>query len=92
MTRFVLGIGQDVEIVKVSTRHDSPHMAISVDTGGGKSVLVRCIVPQVLMRGGIVAILDNKLVSHPSLRRLPNVAYADDIDKIHVPGLAGTGN
>ena len=41
------------------------------------------MVSQVLLRGGIAAILDNKLVSHPSLRGLPNVAYADDIDKIH---------
>ena len=47
------------------------------------SVLIRCIVPQVLQRGGIAAILDNKLVSHPSLRGLPNIAYCDDIDKIH---------
>ena len=80
---LILGIGEDGKVVSINLRHDSPHMALSVDTGKGKSVLVRCIVPQVLLRGGIAAILDNKLVSHPSLRGLPNVAYADDIDKIH---------
>ena len=80
---LVLGVGQEGKIIKISLRLDSPHIAVSVDTGGGKSVLVRCLVSQVLLRGGIVAILDNKLVSHPSLRALPNVAYADDIDKIH---------
>ena len=80
---LVLGIGEDGVIVKVSLEHDSAHYALSVDTGMGKSVLVRCIAPQVLFRGGIAMILDNKLVSHPSLRGLPNVAYADDIDKIH---------
>ena len=80
---LILGIGQDGKVIRINLRQDHPHMALSVDTGGGKSVLVRCIVPQVLFRGGIAAVLDNKLVSHPSLRGLPNVAYCDDIDKIH---------
>ena len=80
---LVLGIGQDGKIVKVSLSNDSPHIVLSIDSGGGKSVTVRCLVSQVLFRGGIAALLDNKLVSQPSLRGLPNVAYADDIDKIH---------
>jgi len=80
---LVLGIGQDGNIVKVSLSNDSPHIVLSIDSGGGKSVTVRCLASQVLFRGGIAALLDNKLVSHPSLRGLPNVAYADDIEKIH---------
>ena len=80
---LVLGIGHDGKIVKVSLSNDSPHIVLSIDSGGGKSVTVRCLASQVLFRGGIAAILDNKLVSHPSLRGLPNVAYADDIEKIH---------
>ena len=80
---LVLGIGQDGNVVKVNLSNDSPHIVLSIDSGGGKSVTVRCLASQVLFRGGIAAILDNKLVSHPSLRGLPNVAYADDIEKIH---------
>ena len=80
---LVLGIGQDGNVVKVSLSNDSPHIVLSIDSGGGKSVTVRCLASQVLFRGGIAALLDNKLVSHPSLRGLPNVAYADDIEKIH---------
>jgi hypothetical protein len=80
---LVLGIGHDGTVVKVSLSNDSPHIVLSIDSGGGKSVTVRCLASQVLFRGGIAAILDNKLVSHPSLRGLPNVAYADDIEKIH---------
>ena len=80
---LILGVGQDGNIVKVSLSNDSPHIVLSIDSGGGKSVTVRCLASQVLFRGGIAAILDNKLVSHPSLRGLPNVAYADDIEKIH---------
>lgn len=80
---FVLGIGEEGAIIKRSLAHDSPHLAVSVDSGGGKSVLVRCLMSQVLLRGGIGAILDNKLISHPSLRCLPNVAYAGRIERIH---------
>src|SRR5579875_597933 len=80
---FVLGVGEDGHVVKISRTHDSPHIIVSVDSGGGKSVLVRCLLPQMLLRGGIAAVLDSKLVSHPSLRGLPNVAYCDDIPKIH---------
>jgi hypothetical protein len=80
---IILGIGEDGTVVKVSLRNDSPHLALSADTGKGKSVVVRCILAQILFRGGIGAILDNKLVSHPWARGLPNVAYCDDIEKIH---------
>ncbi len=80
---MILGIGQEKKITQVSLSHDSPHLALSADSGKGKSVVVRCILPQVLLRGGIGVILDNKLVSHPWARGLPNVAYCDDIAKIH---------
>jgi hypothetical protein len=80
---FVLGVGENGAIITISLEHDSAHYAVSVDTGMGKSVLVRCLIPQVLFKGGIALLLDNKLVSHPSLRGLPNVGYADDIAKIH---------
>ena len=80
---LILGIGEDGKVVSVSLRNDAPHIGLSMDSGAGKSVSVRCIVPQVLFRGGISLILDNKLVSHPRDRGLPNVAYADDIGKIH---------
>ena len=80
---LILGIGQEKKITQISLLHDSPHLALSADSGKGKSVVVRCILPQVLLRGGIGVILDNKLVSHPWARGLPNVAYCDDIAKIH---------
>jgi hypothetical protein len=80
---LILGIGQEDAITQISLSHDSPHLALSADSGKGKSVIVRCILPQVLLRGGIGVILDNKLVSHPWARGLPNVAYCDDISKIH---------
>src|SRR5487761_1255641 len=62
---LILGVGEDGKIVKVSLHNDAPHLGLSMDSGKGKSVSVRCIVPQVLFRGGIALILDNKLVSHP---------------------------
>ena len=80
---LVLGIGEDGKVVTVSLSRTRRTWPCPSTRGKGKSVLIRCIVPQVLLRGGIAAILDNKLVSHPALRGLPNIAYCDDIDKIH---------
>ena len=81
---LVLGIGQDGKIVKVSLQQRLPApRAVRSTPARASRVTVRCLLSQVLFRGGIAAILDNKLVSHPSLRGLPNVAYCDDIDKIH---------
>ncbi|MGD0373634.1 MAG: hypothetical protein ABSB01_03470 [Streptosporangiaceae bacterium] len=34
---------------------DSPHWGLSVDFGSGKSVLIRCIVPQILPSVAIAA-------------------------------------
>jgi hypothetical protein len=84
---LILGVGQEAKITSISLLNDSPHIGLSMDTGKGKSVTVRCIVAQILLRGGIALVLDNKLVSHPSLRGLPNVAYADGIAKVHDAGV-----
>lgn len=87
-TDLIVGIGQGgpelgLKRGTLSLLHDSPHLGLSCDTGKGKSVTIRCMLSQLLLRGAIAAILDNKLVSHPWARGLPNVAYCDDIEKIH---------
>lgn len=83
LSDLILGMGQEGRISSVSLQNDSPHIGMSMDSGKGKSVTARVIIPQILFRGGIALVLDNKLVSHPWARGLPNVAYADDIEKIH---------
>jgi hypothetical protein len=81
---IVLGIGRDGKVVKVSLASDSPHIGLSMPTGDGKSVIVQLILAQVLFRGGIGLILDNKLFSHPwALYAMPNVRYAGTPEQIH---------
>lgn len=50
--------------VTISLSEDSPHVAMSGAAGSGKSVLVRVVLMQRLMRGDGVAIFDPKRFSH----------------------------
>jgi hypothetical protein len=70
-------------LVKVSTSSDSPHFGASMGTGAGKSNLAAWLMLQILRRGGIVLVLDNKWMSHPWLIGLPNVAYARTPAELH---------
>jgi hypothetical protein len=80
---LVLGLGKKAAPVKVSLHSDSPHVGASMGSGAGKSTLARVIAAQVLYRGGIVLIIDTKVISHMWARGLPNTAYADTPAAIH---------
>jgi hypothetical protein len=82
-SQLVLGIGRQGAVSRPSLENDSPHWAMSMGSGAGKSVLGRCIGSQVLYHGGLLAVLDYKMTSHAWARGLPNVAYADTVPKIH---------
>lgn len=91
-TDFLIGIGKKGEPVIVSLDLDSPHLAISMGTGGGKSNLAGWILFQILMKGGIGLILDAKRgLSYPwvlkdmnkQVARLPNVLYAKTTAQLH---------
>jgi hypothetical protein len=62
---------------------ESPHVLASLGTGGGKSVLVRAMLTQLLHRGAVAMICDIKRQSHLWARALPNVEYHRDIVDIH---------
>lgn len=51
-------------VMRISLADDSPHLAMSGTTGSGKSVFIRWILRQRLMRGEGVMILDPKRFSH----------------------------
>ena len=81
---LVLGRGEDGELVKVSLAGDSPHIGVSVGSGGGKSVMAELMAAQAAYWGAVVLVLDfPKLVSLPALRGLPNVAYCDSAALVH---------
>lgn len=80
---IVLGTGRARETIKVSVHQDSPHLGVSIPSGGGKSVLARLIASQWLYKGGQAIILDTKQLSHMWARQLPNAAYCDTRPLIH---------
>lgn len=82
-TAFVLGLGRARKPVVLDIDDDSPHVLLSVGTGGGKSTLIGLIASQVLARGGRVVILDPKRGSHRWAIGHPNTVYARDIADIH---------
>jgi hypothetical protein len=88
---FVVGIGRKDSVVKASLSLDSPHFAINMGTGAGKSNLAAFYLVQHLTRGGIAMVLDAKQFSHPWLfkdetgeyAQLPNVSYCWTTEQIH---------
>jgi len=89
---LLIGVGKGEELVKASLATDSPHIAISMGTGAGKSNLAGWLLLQILLRGGISLVLDPKQrLSYPwvlkdehrNLVQLPNVAYAHTVEQLH---------
>jgi hypothetical protein len=81
---LVFGPGKKSEMVDASFSKDSPHVAISGGSGGGKSNLAAVLALQELHRGSIVFNLDPKWISHLWLQDLPNVINAHDIPHLHL--------
>jgi hypothetical protein len=88
----VIGVGKNDSIVRASLGTDSPHIALSMGTGAGKSNLAGFILLQMLVRGSIGLVLDAKRrLSYPWLLKdgdrnvvqLPNIAYAWTTPQMH---------
>jgi len=89
---LLIGVGKNDTLIKASLRTDSPHVAISMGTGAGKSNLAAWLLFQMLLRGSIGMVLDAKRrLSYPwmlkdgdrNIVQLPNVAYAWTTPQIH---------
>ncbi|MEV7296654.1 hypothetical protein AB0N79_34285 [Streptomyces microflavus] len=79
----IIGFGAGGRIVSVDLDAESPHILVNASTGGGKSVILRCIACQMLHHGSRVFVLDTKRISHPWARGLPGVTYCADVADIH---------
>ena len=88
----LLGVGKNGELVKAKLDTESPHLAISMGTGAGKSNLAGWLMLQLMLQGAICLVLDAKLgMSYPwlmkdehrQLSQLPNVGYARTIAQMH---------
>lgn len=79
----VMGVGHKGKIIAVDLDSDSPHVLLSISSGGGKSAMLRLIAMQELARGNQVVICDFKKVSHKWARGLAGVHYARTVEEIH---------
>jgi hypothetical protein len=88
---LIMGLGKKRALVSASLTGDSPHLGISIASGGGKSNLTAWLLIQRLRRGSLALILDAKYFSHPwafkdidaEYGQLPNVAYAQRTWEMH---------
>jgi hypothetical protein len=79
----IIGVGPRGVPVSVHLDTESPHILVSASTGGGKSVIVRALVSQLMHNGAHTIILDIKRHSHRWARSLDKVEYCRSIEEIH---------
>lgn len=83
----VLGMGRGRNPISVNIDTDTPHILLSVASGGGKSGQARAVMAQHLAKGGLVVLMDHKRDSHLWLRGHPRVIYVRDFEDIHNIGM-----
>ncbi|MEV7776578.1 hypothetical protein [Kitasatospora sp. NPDC086791] len=75
---FVFGLDEHHEALVRKLSGETPHLALSVGTGGGKSAKLQWLAVQMLMKRGTVLGIDPKMLSLAPLRGIPGVhLYAD---------------
>src|SRR5690606_21076897 len=79
----VFAIGPRWRPITADLVADSPHIAISMGSGAGKSTTARAILAPMLHHGAEVHILDFKRTSHRWAKGLPNVRIYKEIPDIH---------
>lgn len=79
----VIGIGRRGKVIAFDLDDESPSLVISAGSGGGKSVMIRTIVSQLMRNGAQTVVLDVKRQSHRWMRSIPGVQYRRDIPEIH---------
>jgi hypothetical protein len=83
---LVWGIGKHGTLITTSLSMDSPHIGLSIGSGGGKSRAARNLLAQMLYRGSLGIILDVKQLSQHWAAfgaQLPNVYIAREPAEIH---------
>jgi len=75
-SEVILGLARKSEPARLDLDSETPMLGFSMSTGEGKSEAAKNVAAQVLYHGGILMILDYKLVSHMWADGLRNVCYA----------------
>ena len=81
---IAVGLGRRNTAVPVDLHSDSPHIALSIGSGGGKTIAARGMAVQVLRKGGLVVVLNAKKSGYNWTRGLPNVCHCKTVDDIAV--------
>lgn len=79
---IAVGLGRRNSVVPIDLHSDSPHVALSIGSGGGKTIAARFLAIQVLRKGGLVVVLNAKRSGYNWTRGLPNVCHCKTIDEI----------
>lgn len=80
--KFVVGKA-GAEVLSVNLQSDSPHLALSAGSGGGKSEFIKQVIAQWLHWGGFVIIMDWKEGSQAWAEGLPGVRYIKQPEALH---------
>jgi hypothetical protein len=78
----LLGLGRR-KPVRIDFNAESPHMLVSMSTGGGKSELFKSLLAHFMHHGAWVVVLDMKRQSQQWLRGLAGVDYWRDLLQMH---------
>lgn len=73
-SQIIIGMGTHETVITIDLDSESPHVALSMGTGGGKSSLLRLIVSYLIHHGvERVDIIDPKRISHDWAKGIPGV-------------------
>ncbi|MFI6158312.1 hypothetical protein ACIBCA_37130, partial [Kitasatospora sp. NPDC051170] len=75
---FLLGLDENHDGLIRKLSGETPHLAMSVGTGGGKSSKLQWLAVQMLMKRGTIIGVDPKMVSLKPLRGIPGVHLYTD--------------
>ncbi len=81
---IAVGAGKRNSAVPIDLHSDSPHIALSIGSGGGKTIAARNLGVQVLFKGGLMVVLNLKKSGYNWTRGLPNVCHCKTIEDIAV--------
>lgn len=79
--RVLLGLGSRGESVIIDFNAETPHVALSIGTGGGKSATLCLLIVQLLAQGATIQGIDPKRVSLNAVRDLPGLTIHRDVEQ-----------
>lgn len=80
-SQVLIALGTRNEKVVLDFDEQTPHIGLSIGTGGGKSSTLRCIISQQVRKGARVIIVDPKLISQDCFEGVPGVEIYTELEE-----------